>query len=101
MATNFLKVFSIGSDGVAFMVGALGVGKMYTWSVKGDTGSGLLVGNGFKTSSQGSSTISFQLPSSVIKGRISSFFSLRKTTAHISEDSDNPSDNSIKSSISP
>ena len=33
------------------MVGALGVGKMYTWSVKGDTGSGLLVGNGFKTSS--------------------------------------------------
>ena len=25
MATNFLKFFSIGSDGVAFIVGALGV----------------------------------------------------------------------------
>ena len=56
MATNFLKFFNIGSDGVAFMVGASGVGKMYTWSVEGATGSGLLVGNGFKTSSWGSST---------------------------------------------
>ena len=51
VATNFLMFFSIGSDGVAFMVGASGVGKMYTWSVEGVTGSGLLVGNGFKTSS--------------------------------------------------
>ena len=101
MATNFLKLFSIGSDGVAFMVGASGVGKMYTWSVEGATGSGLLVGNGFKTSSWGFSTVSFPLPSSIIKGRISSFFSLGKTIAHIYEDSDNPSDNSIKSSISP
>ena len=33
MATNFLKLFSIGSDGVAFMVGASWVGKMYTLSV--------------------------------------------------------------------
>ena len=74
---------------------------MYTWSVEGATGSGVLVGNGFKTSSWGSSTIYFPLASSVIKGRISSFFSLGKTTSHISEDSDNPSDNSIKSSISP
>ena len=66
------------------MVGVLGVdcvagvGKMYTWSVEGATGSGLLVawavvvgfnfvGNGFKTSSWGSSTISFPLPSSIIK----------------------------------
>ena len=64
MATNFLKLFSIGSDGVAFMVGASGVGKMYTWSVEGATGSGLLVGNGFKTSSWGFSTVSFPLPSS-------------------------------------
>ena len=80
---------------------AAGVGQMYTGSLEGATGSGLLVGNEFKTSSWGSSTISFPLPSSVIKGRISSFFSLGKTKAHISEDSDNPSDNSIKSSISP
>ena len=93
MATNLLKFFSIGSDGVAFMVGASGVGKMYTWLVEGATGSGLLVGNGFKTSSWDSSTISFPLPSLVIKGRISSFFSLGKTTAHISKDLDNPSDN--------
>ena len=102
MATNFLKLCSQGSaNGVAFGEGVSGVGKMYTWSVEGATGSGLLVGNGFKTSSWGSSTISFPLPSSVTKGRISSFFSLGKTTSHISEDSDNPLDNSIKSSISP
>ena len=44
MATNFLKFFSIGSDGVAFMVGASGVGKMYTWSVEGATSSGLFWG---------------------------------------------------------
>ena len=124
MATNLLKFFSIVSDdGVAFVVGVLGagaagfefaagVGKIYTWSVEGATGNGLLVawvvvvgfnsvGNGFETSSWDSSTICFLLPSSVIKGRISSFFSLGKTTAHVSEDLDNPSDNSIKSSISP
>ena len=119
VATNLLKFFSIGSDdGVAFLVGASGVGcaacvgKMYTWSVERATGSGLLVAwavavgfnsmeKGFKTSSWGASTISFPLPSSVIKGRIFSWFSLGKTTSHISEDSDNPSDNSIKSSISP
>ena len=59
------------------------------------------MGNDFETSSWGSSTISFPLSSSVIKGRISSFFSLGKTIAHISEDSDNPADNSIKSFISP
>ena len=41
------------------------------------------------------------LPSSIIKERISSWFSLGKTTSHTSEDSDTPSDNSIKSSISP
>ena len=79
MTTNFLKLCSQGSaNGVAFGDGvsgvgyALGVGKMYTWSVEGATGSGLFVGNGFKTSSWGSSTVSFPLPSSVIKGRISS-----------------------------
>ena len=124
MATNFLKFFSIGSDdGVAFMVGVLGegaagfefaagVGRLYTWSVKGATGSGLLVAwavavgfnyveNGLRTCILGSSTASFPLPSSVIKGKIFSWFSLGKTTSHISEDSDNPSDNSIESSISP
>ena len=85
MATNVLKFCKAGIENwVAFMVGAsgveyaTGVGKMYTWSVEGATGSGLLVGNGFKTSSWGSSTVSFPLPSSVIKGRISSFFSLGK-----------------------
>ena len=51
---------------------------------------GSIVGNGFETSSWGSSTISFPLPSSVIKGKISSWFSLGKITSHISEDSDNP-----------
>ena len=108
----------VGSDGVAFVLGASRVGRasgvvrIYTWSVEGATGSELLVAwavvvgfnfvvNGFEISSWGSSTIYFPLPSSVIKGRISSWFSLGKTTSHISEDSDNPSDNSIKSSISP
>ena len=117
MATNLLKFCMAGSDGLALALGASGVGRVsgvgiiYTWSVEGATGSGLLVawavavgfnyvGNGFETSSWGSSTISFPLPSSVIKGRISSWFSLGKTTSHISEDSDNPLDNSIKSSIS-
>ena len=63
MATNVLKFFKAGiANWVAFVVGVLGVdcaasvGKMYTWSVEGATGSGLLVGNGFKTSPWGSST---------------------------------------------
>ena len=117
MATNLLNFCMAGSDGLTLALGASGVGcasgvgRIYTWSVEGATGSGLLVawavevgfnyvGNGFETSSWGSSTISFPLPSSVIKGKISSWFSLGKTTSHIYEDSDNPSDNSIKSSIS-
>ena len=51
MATSFLKFCSIGSDGVAFVVGAsgancdAGVGcatdMVYTGSVEGATGSGL------------------------------------------------------------
>ena len=48
MATNFLMLCSTSSaNGVAFVVGVLGVdcvagvGKMYTWSVEGATGSGL------------------------------------------------------------
>ena len=58
MATNLLKFFSIGSDdGVAFLVGVLGagaagaagfefaagVGRIYTWSVDGASGSGLFM----------------------------------------------------------
>ena len=113
MATNLLKFCMAGSDGLTFLVGASRVGcaacvgKIYTWSVEGVAGSGLFVawavamgfnsvGNGFETSSWGSSTISFPLPSLVIKGRIYSWFSIGKTTSNISEDSDNPSDNSIK-----
>ena len=51
MATNFLKFCSMGStNGVAFVVGALGVlcwdwdaGSAFTWSMEVATGSGLLV----------------------------------------------------------
>ena len=63
MATNFVKFCKAGSaNGVAFPVGTSGVGKMYTWSVEGATGSGLLVGNGLRTCFLGSSTASFPLP---------------------------------------
>ena len=93
MATNFLKFCSIGStNGVAFGDGVLGVDcvadecRTYTWSVEVAIGNGLLVawavavgfismGNGFETSSLGSSTASFPLPSSVNKAVISSSFS--------------------------
>ena len=68
MATNLLKFYMAGSDGLALALGASGVGcasgvgRIYTWSVEGATGSGLLVawavalgfnsvGNGFETSS--------------------------------------------------
>ena len=50
MATSFLRFCRIGSDGLDFMVGALGVlcwdwdvGRIYTWSVEGATASGHLV----------------------------------------------------------
>ena len=49
MATSFLRFCRIGNDGVAFVVGVLGVdcvaggGRIYTWSVEGATGSGHLV----------------------------------------------------------
>ena len=47
MATNLLKFFSMGSDGVTFLVDALGigcpVGRVYTWSNEGATGSGLFL----------------------------------------------------------
>ena len=74
MATSFLRFCRIGSDGVAFVVGASGVlcwdwdaSRTYTWSMEGAIGSGLFVawavavgfnsmGNGFEISSLGSST---------------------------------------------
>ena len=50
MATNLLMFYSTSiANGVAFPVGASGVGsasgvgRIYTWSVEGATGSGLLV----------------------------------------------------------
>ena len=50
MATSFLKFFSIGSDGGAFVVGASGVlgwdwaaGRVYTRSGVGASGSGLFM----------------------------------------------------------
>ena len=89
MATNFLRLFKAGSARLALVVGASRVGcgasegRIYTWSVEGATGSGLLVawavavgfnyvGNGFKTCFLGSSTASFPLPSSVSNGEIAS-----------------------------
>ena len=58
------------------------------------------MGIGWRVSFCGSFPASIPLPSLVNKAMISSWFSLGKTTSHISEDSANPSDNSIKSSIS-
>ena len=72
------------------MEGAAGSGLLVAWAMAVGFN---FVGNGFKTSSWDSSTISFPVLFSVIKGRISYWFSLGKTTSHISEDSDNPSDN--------
>ena len=50
MATNFVMFCSTSSDGVSFVGGASRVlcwdwaaGRIYTWSVEGATGSGLLV----------------------------------------------------------
>ena len=118
MATIFLKFCSMGStNGVAFGDGVVGVdcvageGIMYSWSVDGATGSGYLVawalavgfsfmGIGWRVSFCGSFPASIPLPSLVNTAMISSWFSLGKTTSHISEDSSNPSDIYIKSSIS-
>ena len=87
MATNLLKFFSIGSDGVAFLVGASGIGCacrhgiylvrrecFWQWAVYG-LGKGLL----------GLSISSFQLPSSVSIREVSSFFSHGQTVAPMSE----------------
>ena len=99
MATSFLKFFSIGSARLALVVGAslvgcgVGGGRIYAWSVEGATVSGHLVswavavkfnsmGNGFETSSLGSSTASFPLPSSVSIREVSSFFFHGPHTTH-------------------
>ena len=81
------------------------------WVRRGAAGSGLLVawamalgfnfmGNGLRISFWGSSTASFPLPSLVINGEIASFFLNGQKTAQMSEDSDNPSENLAKVSIS-
>ena len=72
--------FAIGVSGVEC---AAGEGKLYTWSGDGAAGSGLFVawavalgfkvfGSGLRISFWVSSTVSFLVPSSVNKGRISS-----------------------------
>ena len=58
------------------------------------------MGIGWRVSFCGSFPTSIPLPSLVNRAMISSWFSLGKTTSHISEDSANSSNNSIKSSIS-
>ena len=96
--TNFLNFCRTGSAiDVDFMVGVLGVdcvagvGKMYTWSVEGATGSGQLVawavalgfnlGIGRMIGSWVPSTVSYPLLSSVNNGEVASFFSHRQTAA--------------------
>ena len=72
----------VGVSGVECVVG---VGRLCIGLGEGAVGSGLLVawavalrfnfvGSGLRISFWGSSTVSFPLPSSVNKGRISSFF---------------------------
>ena len=75
--------------------GAIGSGHLVAWAVAVGFNS-----VGMKDILLGSSTVFVSLPSLIIKGRISYFFSLGKTIAHVSEDSDNPLDISIKSSMS-
>ena len=86
VATNFLKFFSIDNDGVAFMVGASGVGcaagRIYTGSWLGE--------GRCKLCSWCSSTAPSPLSSLFNKGRISSFFSHGQTTTQIYKISDNP-----------
>ena len=59
-----------------------------------------IMGNGLRISFWGSSTASFPLPSSIINGEFASFFFNGQKPAQMSEDSDNPSENSAKVSIS-
>ena len=87
MATSFLRFCRVSNvDGMAFAVGASGVGcaagRIYT-------GSGSREGR-CKLCSLCSSTTPSLLSSLLNKGRISSFFSYGQTAAQIYEDSDNP-----------
>ena len=86
MATNFLMFYSIGSDGVAFIVGALGVGcavgMVYTRSGKGAFGSGLFVA--WVVDFWGFSISSFPPPSSVSIGEVSSFCYLHCSSTVVS-----------------
>ena len=92
LATNFL-MFSTRSDGLALALGAgvLGVDcaagedRVYTWSIKGAAGNGLLVA--LAVGFWGSFVSSFPLPSSVSIGEVSSFFSHVQTEKLVSEDS--------------
>ena len=101
MATNFLKYYTGSADGMALAVGfsfvncAAGLGRMCTWSREGAAGNGLLgawavelgfnfVGNGLRISLWGSSTTSFQLPSSVTNGEIASFCCLQCSSTVVS-----------------
>ena len=48
MATNFLRLFKVGSARLVLVMGASGIGcgvegRIYTWSMEGATGSGHLV----------------------------------------------------------
>ena len=76
MATNLLKFCMAGSDGLAFLVGALGVGcgagRVYTRSGEGASGSGLFIA--WAVDFWGFSISSFPLPSLVSIGEVSSFF---------------------------
>ena len=74
-----LAIGVLGVDCVA------GIGKIYTWSVEGVAGSGLLVA--WVVGFWGSSISSFPLPSSVSIGEVSSFFSHGQTAEPVSEDS--------------
>ena len=89
---------AIGASGIECTAG---IGRMCIGSGEGATGSGLLVawavalrlifmGNGLRISFWGSSTASFQLPSSVINGEIASLFFDGQKAAQMSKDSDNP-----------
>ena len=96
--------------GVSGVKSVTGVGRMCTGSGEGVAGSGLLVawavalgfnfmGNGLIISFWSSSTASFPLPSSVSNGEIASSILDGQKAAQMSEDSDNPSKNSVTVSI--
>ena len=87
MATNFLKFCRAGSaNGVAFLLGASGVGyaagRIYTGSGEGASGSGLLVA--WAVDFWGSSISSFPLPSSVSIGEVSCFCCLHYSSTVVS-----------------